>query len=467
MNDVRAAELRRLLAGAGFLPGKYPNRPAPMHLLGNFALHALSPKSSQSAIRSMLFEDLDPALASLLPEGQRTSPGNVDALSTTLAVLLNSDARLFPSRGSVFPISPEVLASDPSDEGYARALWRALPPDTRRKIAENLAILLEPLGQPDPVSQLAILVRRVVEAEPTLDPGDQDDAGSAFGESIGPLLVRVTQVPDRYRGAPGALRYSRLKSLATMLGVAVVLGLLYEGGQHHGESDGVSVADILGVVVFTGQTPGEPADPLVKYAQASLSTAIQRSYAGTELRFGQVMTEAWRSIEHESGARRLRAAVLQRVPGTDAEALTSAIVQRLDLAHEPPRWELDAVLPIATLRQAVRSIGVKVGLVGPQRGAGQPRMLLETPVLAALVDAVTDREMSLQEFTQAVYDSTGLILGPVDLKPGQASRVEADSTSLGDQEEMLFASQDHLTYRMTQAGLARQFSDGLTMVFPR
>jgi hypothetical protein len=94
-------------------------------------------------------------------------------------------------------------------------------------------------------------------------------------------------------------------------------------------------------------------------------------------------------------------------------------------------------------------------------------LLLETPLLSALVDALVVQDMTLEEFIQSIYDKLGLIAGPARLASAAEQRLRMLSNRLGDPDDLLEELRTRLQGRLVRAGLARQFSDGLTMVFAR
>src|SRR5690606_6769261 len=115
-------------------------------------------------------------------------------------------------------------------------------------------------------------------------------------------------------------------------------------------------------------------------------------------------------------------------------------------------------LPLSYLMRTVRTMGVKVGLIGPARGTGSPRVLLETSLLAALVAALCPRDgLSLPEFVDAVYTHTGLIVGAPSGDWMAREALERAAVGIDDPDSLLATAQDRLADRLLRAGLARKF----------
>ncbi|MGH7705194.1 MAG: hypothetical protein ACRENY_04940 [Candidatus Dormibacteria bacterium] len=121
--------------------------------------------------------------------------------------------------------------------------------------------------------------------------------------------------------------------------------------------------------------------------------------------------------------------------------------------------------PLAHLSRGIRSTGNKIGFVGPVRGIGHPRFVLETPLLATLAQALVplDRSLSFDDFVRAMRVDLGLIvgIGPKDQVPVGARVFGSDQVA----RQRLGLLGEQLRLRLIQAGLAREFSDAHTRVF--
>jgi hypothetical protein len=60
----------------------------------------------------------------------------------------------------------------------------------------------------------------------------------------------------------------------------------------------------------------------------------------------------------------------------------------------------------------LKSLGVNVGVAGPDGGSTNPRFYLDTPLLGVIVRGIVgDGAIELDEFVTEVYRTLGLVLG--------------------------------------------------------
>jgi hypothetical protein len=103
-----------------------------------------------------------------------------------------------------------------------------------------------------------------------------------------------------------------------------------------------------------------------------------------------------------------------------------------------------------------------VGLVAPDRGAGAPRFVIETPLLGTLVAAICGSStVPFEGFIDTARDRLGLILGPGSLTEIPALNLWE---SAGIARQQLRDNQEMLRLRLVRAGLATEYSDGHTEV---
>src|SRR5262249_627174 len=100
---------------------------------------------------------------------------------------------------------------------------------------------------------------------------------------------------------------------------------------------------------------------------------------------------------------------------------------------------------------------------GPDRGAGSPRFLCETPLLGTLVAGLcASRSVDFEEFVDLARERLGLVFGP-GTREGLAEQLNF-SEGAGIGRQLLRDNQDVLRQRLIRAGLAREYSDGYTEV---
>jgi hypothetical protein len=123
----------------------------------------------------------------------------------------------------------------------------------------------------------------------------------------------------------------------------------------------------------------------------------------------------------------------------------------------------DRVYTESATTKGFRSMGKKIGVIGPDRGFGSPRLLGETPLLVTLVNGLcTSRSLELSEFVDLARTELGFVMGP-----GTHSNLAKElglweSAAIG--RRLLRENQNALQRRLIRAGLARQYSDGHTEV---
>jgi hypothetical protein len=250
------------------------------------------------------------------------------------------------------------------------------------------------------------------------------------------------------------------------------LGLLVEGLRLRREKQ--TWESTLGVVVFTGLPPGDGSDPLVKAAQLSYRATVAEVHLGLRdhLKAGlaNVMDPA---IPDEV---RLLSALLRILTDGQVNNPQQALNKILKDAPQPQSttpasiedWVgrvMTVCYPIEHLSRGVRAMANKVGFVGPVRGTGQPRFVLETPLLATLARALVPAGGSLafEDFVRAMRTQLGLIVGinRNDAVPDGARVFGTEQVA----RQRLDVLGEHLRTRLIHAGLAREFSDSHTRVF--
>jgi hypothetical protein len=121
--------------------------------------------------------------------------------------------------------------------------------------------------------------------------------------------------------------------------------------------------------------------------------------------------------------------------------------------------------PTSYVAKGIRSMGRKIGFIGPDRGTGVPRFLCETPLLGTLVAGLCPESgVSLDEFVDICRVQLGLIFGPGSNDALAATLQLWEGAGIGD--ELLRDNQEALRRRLVRAGLAREYSDGYTEVSP-
>jgi hypothetical protein len=268
-------------------------------------------------------------------------------------------------------------------------------------------------------------------------------------------------------------RLIRIQHLARGVYFAAFLSLLLGPLAAARQDEASSAVDIAPIVAWGGTPPGPPGHPMVVASSRSFQGVVEANrQALLYLLQAKLSNVQIASTTPETQRRRsaLRQALIDG-GANDAQA-DRAIEQfesgGLDLGRggytELPwlRKLLDLGYSTAALTKAFRTTGRKVGVVAPDRGAGAPRFVLETPLLGTLAVAICeDKTLPFENFVDAARDKLGLVLGPGTL-------TEVPSLDLwespGIARQQLRDNQEKLRVRLVRAGLATEYSDGHTEV---
>lgn len=388
-------------------------------------------------------------------------------LADAIWIVFDPDRRVFPKLGSPLPIDRRLATPDRSDDGLGRALWESLSGAEQMQVRDQLAAILDSESGPDPASQLAqfLLQGTPVGALKELD-ATSSSSFPLLGAAITSLVRGIGDSPK------GARRLEIIRQLGTLLHFSAVLGLLVEGlrlrrGNQTWEST-------LGVVVFTGLPPGDALDPLVRAAQLSYRATVAEVHLGLRDHLKTGLTNVLDPAVPDEV--RLPSALLRILTDGQVNNPQQALNKILKIAPQPQNSAPAAIdawvgtvmtvgYPIEHLSRGIRAMANKVGFVGPVRGTGQPRFVLETPLLATLARALVPAGGSLafEEFVRAMRTQLGLIVGI-----GRSDRFPEGARVFGTEQvarQRLDVLGEHLRTRLIHAGLAREFSDSYTRVF--
>jgi len=453
--------------------GAYPDRPAPAHLFNNFVLRAFGKGTGADRVREFSRDsDAIERLAAhpaIRTAGWAEDQGQLAALADAIWLVFDPDRRVFPSFGSPLPIDRRLATPDPSDDGLGRALWESLSGAEQLEVRGRLELILDSGPGADPASQLAQFLLQTT-SDPALPELDLNSTSEfpLLGSTLTALIRGVSDAPT------GAGRLEAIRQLGTLIHFCAVLGLLVEGLRF--KRGQLSWEALLGVVVFTGMPPGEAEDPLVKAAQLSYRAAVAEVHSGLgEHLKSRLAGDMDPAIPEDV---RLQSALLGILRQSNIASPQKALVKIMNASPNPSGAEPDAVqvwvdrlmtegYPIEHLSRGIRAMANKIGFVGPVRGFGQPRFVLETPLLATLARTLVPAGGSLafDDFVRAMRTQLGLIVGI-----GLRDDIPAGGRVFGSEQvarQRLVVLGEHLRMRLIQAGLAREFSDSHTRVFAK
>lgn len=364
--------------------------------------------------------------------------------------------------GALFPLLGGLAQSTSSDDGLGRRI-RELLDCYDSDWPKRLKILFAPTNVNDPVSAFAALLMHS-------PPGDLKKNQSPAKRKITDFDLSIVEFVDALIvGATHGDRYGTIRNLAYGIYLASIIRMT--SGPIRG------AAKPAYVVAYAGLPPGAPTDPIVRFAVHSYRKWIGESWTCTVAAIAQaIKAPRIKKIGKPKSDLRtsIHAALMKSKCAADE---TGRILDALKPAindydgSSVDEWLSDTLdsatvgFPQHELSRRVRALGTSIGAIGPDRGAGSPRLIFDTPLLGVLVNGLVPREgMSIDEFVSCVAARLGIVLGPG--KNDELVGAVADVEGRGpDVFELLRRNQDLLRERLIRVGLARTYSDSHTEVF--
>ena len=477
---MSATGLRFLLAdSAPILFGEHPDRPAPAHVLNGFVAASLGVSSLERAIRALLVPEAEvPDEFAFLREADWAhDEAAFTRLRDDLSAVFNPDRRLWEKFGSPVPVHALLASADASDDGYGVLIWEL----TRRhvdeaELFEQLRGLLEPAEPDDPVSAVAqVLVSQASVSRKRERPVPDSAWFAANGSRRGGFLAeRLAEIVRALsRNDERLHRLIQIQHLARGVYFGAFLSLLLGPLAAAQQGEASSAVDIAPIVAWGGTPPGPPEHPMVDASSRSFQMVVEANRQAL-LHLLQAKLSNVQIASTTPETQRRRSALRQAlIDGSANDAQADREIEQferdgLDLSRGDYtglpwlRNLLDLGYSTAALTKAFRTTGRKLGLVAPDRSAGKPRFVLETPLLGTLVVAICeDKTLPFENFVDAARDKLGLVLGPGTL-------TEVPSLQLwespGIARQQLRDNQELLRVRLVHAGLATEYSDGHTEV---
>jgi hypothetical protein len=446
--------LRRSIA---VVPPKYQDKPAPSHIFNGFVRSFLGSGKGTSwlvKLHGLESEALDRVLQNSASEFQK------QALKLALDASFNADLRSYGKFASYLPVSRHFVGSDASHEHYGD-IGNGWSDKERIEVAKLLEQLLESDSSQDVLSRLAKFFEESnlfsVESN---SPPELNFAGADgdFRNTSSRIMANTLRQAIRTQGQYG--RIASIRRVETILSFLVTLGLMWDGAKRNSDG-GRSGYRSIGVVVYTDVPPGKPEERLTYLASQSLQNLLVRSHRGTNLTVRDLIGDAT-DLEAMSNADfefHLAGCGVTRINDEVIEAIRR--FQNPEYGFKPD----EGMVSFSELRDSVATLGRKIGVVGPQRGKGEPRFILETQILEALVLCLVSRSMSVQNFVDAVYKNFGLIVGlPTLLGEDEIERLSSLCDGSVTVRSTLIDAQSALQRRLIEAGLARAYSDGTAVM---
>jgi len=459
----RASEVRSFMRDAfPIMPGRHPNRPAPMHILNSFLYCLLGPGVARGNVHGVVFGRDLVALDKLL--GGAARPEDRMKLSRAAGALLNSDHRAFPAPSgpsSFFPLHAAFVGNDPSDDQYGRGLIALLTVEQRVALRTQFQRLLDveerksdvfsrvtgslakALSSGTPIDESDLLLHKIPEPQSKV-------LGSHFFALILNRLERLETDSD------GADVVQLMFRLANFLTAFVALALVFEGarGLGNGDDEEIGLGSVLALPVYCGKPPGSVHDMSVEFSARCLAEAASRSHSGIRQQFCE-------RVPADEGE--LESVVLNLVSGERGTEVIRAFREH-DVVKSPGD-AFDRMLPVSVMQRAFKFLGTKTGMVAPSRGYGKSRLVLETTFLDSLTFFVGEDNMRFEDFVEQCYLRLGLLIGrPSALSEEVESRLERIAGKSIDVEPILDSMAEAARRRLISCGLAQEFSDHATVL---
>jgi len=447
------------------LVGRNPVRVAPAHIMNGFAVSAIGTGKMSGPVRALVrrYEN-DDALTSV-SGAIMGSQEKRRRFGEALRVVLDPDRRVFPHSGSFFPLHAGLIDENRGmDDGFGRDVWRLVATYSQEatSIVRNLLI---PSDAADGLTALGVALGADDGAPPqrrTVDPWPwHERGGQSLAHRFGKALCGLVLNPITSNQA--AIRSIRLAALSRAVGTAAFLGALR--APEFAANRARAWSDLSPLFAFGGVPPGAVRSLPIRLACRSFEAVVERQRDSLLALLTKRLSNA--RIPRQTPRSQHPTAIFAAAFPEVSKSLRGSAVDEV-------RWDADRdklaanflrkLYPPGYLAGAYRTIGRMIGLSGPERGAGAPRFVLETPVLALLVSASIDDEQPLpyRAWLDQVYDRFGIILGL-----GETLDAPTLLRPLGFGGSLLRALEENhetLRRRLVRCGLASEYSDGETEV---
>jgi hypothetical protein len=481
-----------------FVLGTYPERPAPAHVINGFLAASLGTSARAGAIRVLLASNARPPREFRFFDGTRwdgdhfldgvdwaRDPAKLAALRSDLGLVFNPDRRMWAEFGSPVPVHAGFVGSDPSDDRFGPLVWEIV----RRYAPEDYGQILEALFSPseahDCVTAAALVLakggsteaRRTVSVmESSWFASGGSPAGQFLARRLTEFVVNLTENPENPENPGNAHRLMQIQHLARGLYLVALLAVLLgpiAAASEQGEPS--STDSIASMVAWAGTPPGPAGSPIVMAAARAFQVLLERNRAGLAAMLlrgmqAQILPAALPPSQRRRAA--ARGQLLQngvpvgRVDDILNELSRDAGVDLEDESVDDPIWAsqiIESAYASDRLTRGLRSMGRKIGFIGPDRGAGAPRFVCETPLLGTLVAGLCPRGgIDLYRFVDLAREHLGIVFG-LGSQDNLAEQLGLwDGAGVGRQ--LLRENEEALRRRLIRAGLAREYSDGHTEV---
>lgn len=473
-------EIKALLGPENpFLLGRYPDRPAPAHVLNGFvaAWFGFSQKGGD-VCRLIASNDPPPEFAFLQSAEWARDRRKLAGLRRDLSVVLNPDRRVWKDKGSPTIVHAKLATSDPSDDGLGPLLWEVVRRYAGSEYEVRLAEMFLPTEAQDPVTASALILAEGAQGTKTRHTEVRENVwfGSP-GTPAGKLLARrLTEFLSQLtRPRQDAQRLLQIQHFGRGLYFAGVLAVLMGPLAAQRRSQVNTIDEIHPVVVWCDIPPGASNHPMVMASTRSFQRIVEQNRAALVKALAEALSKQ-PLPRHLPRTQRRTVALQARLVGAGVpKERVDVMIERLcedaqvEATGENPAdraWcdrVIESEYSAEKLTRGFRTMGRKIGFIGPDRGAGAPRFLCETPLLGTLVAGLCPPGgTEFTAFVDLVRERLGLVFG-CGTRDDLVERLGLwEGAGVG--RRLLLENQEALRQRLIRAGLAREYSDGHTEV---
>lgn len=463
-------ELLRI--GNPMMVGANVARVVPVYVLHNLIAPDFQKHSNLDAIKHLAFSAeiaIQSGLAGHIPNAQSSH----QSLQETTFGLISPEARIFRSKatggahttqGAPFPLVGGLATPQASDDGMGKHL-RRLMENANSDWRKNLKKLFLPETATDPATGFVMTLMDGTSGSPK-DEGNTDSGSkpdSKFDNACVEFVSNLT-APQT-----GAQRIATIRDLA--------LGAFFVSLVRLVVSPAITTNETLPLVfVYGGIPPGKSRVPLVHAAFRSFDIWISKSWRATSDLLAQKIGKTPTLSDATTPERREQAIQIllsERLGNSEAvvkEIIEEAVKPNLDEPLPDEAWcrhlmsSKDVGFPRSELSRRIRIMGSSIGLVAPDRGRANPRLVVDTPLLGVLTKGVIgEGTMEFRKFVTRLSECFGLVLGPGD-NDDIVDELELSGFDGVDAYEILVENQELFRERLLRTGLARSYSDSHTEV---
>ena len=455
---------RQALSGSfPFLIGANPNRVAPSHVYNGFIAAGLGVGEKSQKIAKFIRDTsstLNPP--DHVSQSLAGDPQLLRTLAEALVTVLDPDHRVFPSGGSPFPICPAIVSENPSDDQFGSqlgAMCSAFSPGLFDELLNAYAKRYR-----DPVAVLGSVLNGNFSAE---KKDLKNDLVKRSLKGSGPLCRDFFDTLANVLNNTAGRQYGTLSAQLVSLGRCVYFASFLAALRMpvFAAQRPKKWQDLKPLFVYGGKPPGVQSAPAVRLAVRSYSAVVSEIQGSLKAAISEQLEAASgkvpRAVSKSSRTKTWIQLAFPKMKDTVCDALMTEIKSAAELKSVTNRMT-QALYPIEYVARAYRTFGRMLGMVGPDRGTGNPRFILETPVLGLLAESTLEsgENLAFEDWIDRVYDRFGIVLGF-----GRNTDPEELLSNLDRPAPLrraLKESHNELRQRLVLAGLAVEYSDGET-----